>query len=34
MIKSITYFQTKITEKLEKTFLSYSSDRTKIAELV
>ena len=34
MIKSITYFQTKITEKLEKTFLSYSSDMTKIAELV
>lgn len=34
MINSITYFQTKITEKLEKTFLSYSSDMTKIAELV
>lgn len=34
MMKSITYFQTKITEKLEKTFLSYSSDMTKIAELV
>ena len=34
MIKSITYFQEKITEKLEKTFLSYSSDMTKVAELV
>ena len=34
MIKSITYFQEKITEKLEKTFLSYSSDMTKFAELV
>ena len=34
MINSITYFQTKITEKLEKTFLEYSSDMTKIAELV
>ena len=34
MIKSITYFQEKITKKLEKTFLSYSSDMTKFAELV
>ena len=34
MIKSITYFQEKITEKLEKTFLSYSSDMTKVAELI
>lgn len=34
MIKSITYFQEKITEKLEKIFLSYSSDMTKFAELV
>ena len=34
MINSITHFQTKIKEKLEKIFLSYSSDMTKIAELV
>ena len=34
MIKSITYFQEKITEKLEKTFFSYSCDMTKFAELV
>ena len=34
MINSITYFQTKIKEKLEKNFLQYSSDMTKIAELV
>lgn len=34
MIKSITYFQEKITEKLEKTFLLYSSDMTKVAELI
>ena len=34
MINSITYFETKIKEKLEKIFLLYSSDMTKIAELV
>ena len=34
MINSITYFQTKIIEKLEKPFLEYSSDMTKVAELV
>ena len=34
MIKSITYFQEKITKKLQKTFLSYSFDMTKFAELV
>ena len=34
MNKSITYFQTKIMEKLEKNFLDYSSDMTKMAELV
>lgn len=34
MVNSITYFQTEIKEKLEKIFLLYSSDMTKIAELV
>ena len=34
MLKSITYFQESIAKKLEKTFIKYSSDMTKIAELV
>lgn len=34
MINSITYFQENIVPKLEKTFLTYSSDMTKIAELI
>ncbi len=33
MNNSILYFQTKIIEKLEKNFLSCSSDMTKIAEV-
>lgn len=34
MYNSITYFRTNIVAKLEKIFLTYSSDMTKIAELV
>ncbi len=34
MLKSITYFQENIAKKLEKTFVIYSSDMTKVAELV
>ena len=34
MKNSIAYFQTNIIQKLEETFLSYSTDMTKVAELV
>ena len=34
MIKSIQHFQTEGVKKLEKVFVEYSSDMTKIAEMV
>ena len=34
MYNSIQHFQTKMVEKLEKIFITYSSDMTKIAELI
>ena len=34
MMNSIHYFQTKVVKNLEKIFLEYSSDMTKIAEMV
>lgn len=34
MIKSIQQFQTEGVKNLEKTFIDYSSDMTKIAEMV